>query len=444
MNELSKIVSVRHYRLEALILAAAFLAVNVASALFQKPLSYHDGKGFEGVRYFQIAEEFAQGKPIAAEAPFVYRAGTPFLAAHVSKRDLFFSFKAVNIVANILSLALLIVWLRLYVRDWKIRVLLGLMYLLQWDAPPRFLWFSIIHTDPWLWVFLLAGLIGIYHVQHGGPLARRWLAILCATSFVGVMFREVALMIPVALLFAHKPLACADGVSATLKALRWPSIALFLPLVFGAFGLFFVRLHVTQTDTYSFAWTAAHWIYTKSLPNIVHPWLLAFGPMLFLVIYDWRRASGFLAKNQFLLIYLLGFAVLAYIGGSDSERLTFWTMPAVYVLLGRAVEEHRVLLRSTPLILTLAVCQLIASRAFMLTPDFPNEHPARSVPLFTPGLGHDFSYMDTVSILGGRAVEMASLIEYLVFGLILFEWLNHRRRKLTLLSSETHSSEVRA
>jgi len=71
----------------------AFVILNILGAKFQKQISYNEGKGWEGVAYYQVAGQFAKGQPIAAEAPMVYRIGTPFLVSKVAPNDIFLGYK---------------------------------------------------------------------------------------------------------------------------------------------------------------------------------------------------------------------------------------------------------------------------------------------------------------------------------------------------------------
>ena len=74
-----------------------------------------------------MADQMARGvRPVTADAPMVYRVGTPALAALVHRAgwdggDLFGAFWAVNLAANAFSLALLTAWLRRFVGDWRVR-----------------------------------------------------------------------------------------------------------------------------------------------------------------------------------------------------------------------------------------------------------------------------------------------------------------------------------
>ena len=60
---------------------------------------------------------------------------------------------------------------------------------------------------------------------------------------------------------------------------------------------------------------------------------------------------------------------LSFIGGSDTERFAFWTLPVVYLLLARAIERHREILRSIPLVAAFATVQAVSARLFWGIPD---------------------------------------------------------------------------
>src|SRR5215471_15199780 len=109
-------------RFELAIVLAMFVLVNIVSAFSQVQIGVNDGKGWDGAWYVTVAQEISSGKPLVAEAPFVYRVGTPFLAALVDKDNLILGFKVVNLAANVTLTVLLMLWLRLFVRDWRVRL----------------------------------------------------------------------------------------------------------------------------------------------------------------------------------------------------------------------------------------------------------------------------------------------------------------------------------
>ncbi len=428
-----------HRLWEVSILLFAFVVINLLCCRFQKQISYDEGKGWEGVGYYQVAQEFVEGKPIAAEAPMVYRIGTPFIVSKVAPHNIFLGYKIVNTVANFLMLCLLIVWLRLHLGDWRVRTGLLLLFLMQWDTPVRWLWYYPAHTDPWMWVFILSGLIAI-HWYREGQNTRLWLAALCGLSAVGVIFREVVLAIPIVLLFARNPLA-RNGTWQTVRRgdgslwldlnpkLRRPMLSEFLPLICALIVWTFVHRAATPTEPFSFLHTAVQWLRAKSLITYLHGWMLAYGVIIFLPVFFWRQSVDFLKARQDFLVYVLFFALMGYVGGTDTERLLYWSMPVVIVLIGKLIEDNRTILRSVPLLLFLGVCQLISTRAFLLTPDYTHGIVSHSIPFFTP-LRNAY-FMDLFSFHGTPRVMRISLLEYLAFAGVFCFWLARRRAKVS-------------
>jgi len=160
--------------------------------------------------------------------------------------------------------------------------------------------------------------------------------------------------------------------------------------------------------------------------------MLAYGVVIFLPMFFWRPAWKFLNTRQDFLVYLFFFALMGYVGGTDTERLLYWSMPVVFVLIGKIAEDNHAILRSSPLVLFLGVCQLISSRAFLLTPDYTHGIVSHSIPFFTP-LWNAY-FMDLYSFHGTPKVMWISLLEYLAFAGILCFWLARRRATIAKLS----------
>lgn len=424
-------------RAEAWLLALAFVLVNLAGAWFQPQITKDGGKGWEGIEYYRMADAMARGlHPVTAEAPMIYRVGTPALAALLHRTggdggDLFTAFRGVNLVANALALALLVAWLRRFLGDWRLRAALGLAWLLQWDTPTRWLWFYPAHADAWMWVFLLAGLLAVDACRTHGPTPAR-MALVAVLGAFGVLFREVVAVVPLTLLFVDNPLRRDPNGG------RWrvhlPRPALALPL-FVTLLVFFALRHsgfVRQTDDYAFVSTAIHWLHAKRPWLYVHGWLAAFGPaVLAPILIGWRQGWTFLRDRQDLIVYLAAFAVLGQIGGTDTERLLYWTMPVVFLLAGRALETNRAALSGSPaLVAVLVLAQLLTTRAlFWPIPDYPDAAANPHVlPLLTP-IGPRVPYLDLFSFFAPRRVELALLASNLLALGVLVVWLARRVRR---------------
>lgn len=414
--------------LEVLILLTAFLLVNLIGQIFQKPISLNKGRGWDGIVYYSVAEQFLKGQQPRAGAPFVYRIGTPFLVSLFFKEDLLLGFKVVNLIANGVTVFLLLLWLQLNLLTWEVRVILVLLFITQWHGPVRFVYFYPVYVDPWIFVFLLAGLIGIHKVILKTNL--RTLGFLGLICWVGVLFREAMMVIPVASLFATNPIQYKRGLCAKWSDLRITSLikipppVFLVPVVLAISGFLGVRRIVTQINDYSFLETALYWAYQKPFLAYLHGWFVTFGPLIFIPLYNWRRVLSYLMDRQFLLVYLVGFAILAWIGGSDTERILYWALPVVYLLMGKSMEEHKELLVSPGLVTVLVGSQLISQRVFWTLPDLPNPFIS-SLPILTVP-GNKFPYMDLWSYHGERIVEFVSLLQYTFLGVLLLGWFHYR------------------
>ena len=354
--------------------------------------------------------------------------------------DLFLCFKIVNLTANTLTLALLILWLRRFVGDWRIRVALGLMFLLQWDTPTRWLYFYPAHTDPCMWVFLLASLLAVerYREQPG---AGRMLLV-AVLGAVGVAFREVVLVVPAAFLFARNPVreawrrgagfwhgaTCLGRLGAKPRRSRR-----------GLAALLAVRVMVRQTNDYSFAATAAHFLYDKPWPVYLQSVFLAFGPVG--VVPDpstgGRPVPFWPAGNTSRLISPRS-RCWGLIGGTDTERLLYWAMPVVYVLIGRTLEEQR----AEP------VAAVVAAGGLSPPPNWSPAGPSSGrsriipaptrnvLPVFTP-FGRKIPFMELFSYYQSHPVQLASLAAYLAVGALLALWLGWKRQGHRTVPLET-------
>ena len=415
-------------RLDVLITLALFVAVNVASFYFQKPLTYNQGRGWDGWVYHSVAEQFKAEKWPIGEAPFVYRIGTPLVVAAFFGDNLLTGFKVVNVCANLVTTLLFLCWLRLYLRDWRIRLLMTALFMLAWHGPVRFVYFYPALCDNGLFVFLMAGLLSIQKLRAAPGIGGFFT--LAIITLAGVIVREVMIIIPLAALFVSNPLVLSRPTDtswlfaqAERAWRRFPWWAL-LPLAAALLGMLCVRWVVTPHPSipYEFFGTALWWLYNKSLLLYAQAWFVTFGPIIVAPIYFWRESWQFLARNQFQLVFLVGVAAAAWIGGTDTERFLFWSVPVVFLLVGKALENHAILSRVGLFPLVLLGTQLISQRAFWVIPDFPRPFvtpfPVLTFPTST------FQYLDLYSCHGNRSIQMLVLLEYVILVMILLVWLN--------------------
>ena len=321
---------------EVLIVVVAFVIINLLSFHFQQPLSVNEGKGWDESNTIRWRNSSAQGAQPSAPGPFVYRLGTPFLVARLFPSSLLHGFFVVNFAANIIFVVLLVAWLRLYLANWKVRVLLVLLYMASWHHPPRLTYFCAALTDNWGNVFTLTGLIAIE--KMGSRASWSWLMGISLLSFVGVLFRENVFLVPVAALFAGNPTAWDPKAFVPIRLRCRPPLRTFLPLTLTLIALVCVRSITIKTNHYSYLSEIINWILTKNPSAYIHDLFICYGVIPYLLLFFWRIVLASLAARQFQFVFLSGVALLAYIGGLDMVRFFGWAAPVVLLLVGRIVE----------------------------------------------------------------------------------------------------------
>jgi hypothetical protein len=300
---------------EFVLVAALCAAVVIASLIFQPQIAVNNGQGWDGAFYYQMAEQAAGGKPIATEAPFVYRVLVPLAAATLFANDLMLGFKVVNATAILATIVLLVLWLRLHIDSWLLRVVLVALFMTQWTGPLRtFFWYPVL-VDYWLLPGVLAGLLIIDRLRRGGRQVV-WVPLLCLVSMLAVSVRESGLLIPLAGVFTYNPIGGRlTDLPARFRDLLAIPRALALPVLasVAVFGL--VRLAVMSSSSYGFAREAVRWLLRKSPNNYAQAWLIAYGPILVLPIFYWRACWQFLRHHQAEAVFLGALTVISWIGG---------------------------------------------------------------------------------------------------------------------------------
>jgi hypothetical protein len=234
---------------------------------------------------------------------------------------------------------------------------------------------------------------------------------------------------------AARPLLVKDGT----QHWQWrpPEWKNCLPFACGFLAFLSTRLVGHQTDHYSFWEQIYRFLYDKPVLSYIHSWFLAFGPVLFILLYDWRNARDFLQREQWLALFLAAGMGFGFVGGTDTERLQYWSMPCVYVLLGQAIDRHRTLFASWPLIAYFAIGQILSSRILWTTPDYPTNF-THTFPLLQQ-FGSNVQLLDLFSFHGYRPKETLSLVEYLIFGGIVLYWMSWREKQINAPLHETDS-----
>lgn len=420
MSDTAEARSTRPLLPELLIASVIFIAINLALAFSQPQIGVNDGLGWDGVQYATVAQQLASGERPTAEAPFVYRVGTPLAAALIAPRDLVAGFRIANLAGNAATVALLVFWFRIHIADRRVRLAMLLAFMLAWHGPVRFFWFYPIASEHLAFAANVAVLLGGWSLRE--RLSLPLLAGLAAVAFAGTLVRETALLAPAVLPLAR-------------LRLRPASALLLLPLAAGLIAFVAAHMVGTQTNTYSYLHAVLDWFREKSIFVYVLGWWNAYGPLLVLPVVTWRASIFFLRANPMLLAFLALAAILGWVGGQDTERYVFWAAPIVYALAGRAIAS---LIDTLPAVAvaSLGLLQLLSERVGLAIPQPRELDPLTLAPdrglggvtfALTP-LGGE--YFDLWSFWMPRVAKAILLGEYAVCAVVIFAVLTRAGRRV--------------
>lgn len=414
---------------EAAFAAAIVAAFGLWSAVIQAPASVIV---WDAVQYLMMAEQLAAGQMVAAEAPYVYRLGTPWIVATLWPGDPMRGFFLLNVAcASAVGVALSL-WLRQGIDRLGVRLALVALYAAAWHGPVRYTHYNPAYVDPLFLVFVFAGLAVTSSLRHGITPGR--IAALTLLTVAGTLGRETMLLVPAAALFVLNPLPLPGVTVDWRRAIPWPVL---IPLAAGAATLAFTFQIVEADTTRNYFAAAAQWI-RKAPTSYLLAWFTAYGPVVAVLFFDWRGVARDLATRQHLLAYLGMCTVLAYFGGSDTERFHFWALPVVYLLLGRAVERRWPVVRGPLVAGSLLAAQAVAARVFWAIPDTQGEAPALGA---TDGLSaRVYGILDRLFVIehfhwnlwssfGSQPFKLLRLAAYLAVTAA-FVWVLSRRARL--------------
>jgi hypothetical protein len=407
-------------------IAGAFLTLGWA---LQKPTNV---VLWDARQYYALAGQFATGDTPFAEVPYVYRIGVPWLASRLRPSDPRSAFGLINVVSAVAIALLLDVWLWRWIGSPAVRLGMVALCAAAWLGPARYLFFNPGYVDPPFIACVLAALIVVSVLAHDCSNAN--LALLTGLVIFGTFIRETMAIPAAAFVFVNNPIRSRwSGLSA---APRVPGWALWIPIAAATLTIAWTHALVTvDTAERSFLGAVFQYLHKSPLSYLL-AWFTAFGPVLAIVAFDWRAAARTLADHEWLLVFGVLCGGLAFIGGSDTERFAYWSLPVVYLLLGRAIERHKAMLGSAGLATSILVLQAVSARVFWGIPDPAGDATglaAQSWPARVYGVVDRLVVMDGFhwnlwSSFGSRPFRLVRLAAYLIVTVALVSWMRVRAR----------------
>lgn len=389
------------------------------SFIFQEPISYNSGLGWDGAEYFKAAKSIAENRAPEAKAPFVYRMGTPYLVAKLFPQDLKAGFFYLNLVFSVINIFLVQLFLGLFIKNRALLISGVILYAGYWQAPLRLTFFYPAHADPAALTFLFAGLFLVFYHKKTGQI--RWILFyLTALTFAGGFFREICL-VPAFIYFADTFYKRKIIPASSTRAYLSP-----LPLFAGIAAVLIAKSLVVQTNSYSFITAAAGNLYGKSLIRFIHAAFLAWGPILILPLFFRKSSKEFYRQNPMMLLLIGIFIFFGFSGGFDTERILFWGAPAMYILAAYVFEENCKIAGDRLFLAVLITSQVISSRMFFPTPDYSKGF-YKSIIFLTEIPGTNF--LNLFTSYGNQKPLLISFTEYLGVFIFLYIVLALKKRK---------------
>jgi hypothetical protein len=402
---------------KVLCLAGLFVLVSVQLAIYaryQPQIAMGNGRGDDGVFYGLMAEQAAQGRPLQADAPFVYRIGTPWLVGQLSRwtpLSVDEAFRAVNLVGYFV-LILLLYLLALRFCSPPYAAFVCLLYSLPFYGYARVIFFYPVHVDT-LWYILVLGALLLMLRSHCGP---GTLALLVLLSVLATLVRETGIVIPLIFLLSRDPFRRLFAGPPAGDSTRRLELMGGLAMLAGsllAIGL--THLVVEPTGAYTFLAAASESVRLNAVWHVVVAFYLGCGGALLGVFLIQLRPTGlFFRTHPELSAFAALFFLLAFVGGVDTVRFFSWAAPALLIAIAVGVESLVVEARTVqPAIRFLRYGLLVA----LLTVSLLTLHPFG---------GYYDDYSDWLMWGGMQGSRMSSLLPvlggFLAMGIVGLLW----------------------
>ena len=309
--------------------------------------------------YFLMAQQLGAGETVTAAAPYAYRLLVPWMAGTCCAGDIQRAFLVINLLSGIALVWLLVIWLRRFVDNAVVRVLVAAACVLQWHGPVRFVFYYPAYVDPLFQALVVAALIAAERLLDRRSTGAA--TIYATIVAIGTAARETMLIVPVC--------AVAGAIFNRGGSRSWRISWAASALAAGAAVYLLARTVVDPRGGYRFADAVALHLAGKPIESLALVWFIAFGPVLAVVLYDWRGTLAFLSQRVDLAAMPIVYFVLAYVGGHDTERYLFWSAPVVYLLIARSIERHQRVIGSAAVATVLITAQLLAERVLWPVPD---------------------------------------------------------------------------
>lgn len=371
------------------------------------------GELWDAEEYCRMARQVSHGQAISAAKPFVYEIALPTLVGLFHREHVIPIFKIFNFLFGIFTVYWFIKFLRLLFPERIILYILVLLFITNLSSPVRFPSAYPAYTDPAHYFF---SILILYLSYKWEKLSASKTLLLCLLAFFGCLFREVVIIAPIAGVFAHRiRLAYSrNWIDIPSRKQLFMSLA---PILCALLAILTTHLIVKPTGDFLFLPFALQCAknFIKRPLRYVLSLLIAFGPVFLITLFANMSLAKELIKNQMLLAYGAGVALVAFIGGYHTERFFFWAYVVFLPIIGWAIRYMQCESRRIRVLMFLAfmVFQVIGHRIFMgIPPIYFLPSPERPQYFVLAPYGRDIHYHQMSTDAMSKPLKKLYLAQY--------------------------------
>ena len=360
----------------------AVIATLFYYGISQQTISIENGHPYDSQVYFNMAKQVAAGLPVSELRPFTYRIGLPYIVGSLFPDNIAMGFTLLNLSFAFLTAMVLFLFARSFDLSRVTSLFIVLCFVCAPQSPARFTHFIPAYTDPSALFFIM---FFLYLLRITSQISFRGSLLISLIALLGVLFRELSIC--GVLIFVFGKCFRLQGSLPFLSVRSWSQLGICLiPLAVSCVAIILVHQFVDGTGDYAYIrQMGAVFSGLIRRPDVfVLSWFTSFGVIpLILLVFARRPLMDFLARHQFVGVYLFGCVLLALLTGFHTDRIVFWSFPAVLLLFGVVIEARPFDDHSSRLKLAfyapLIFGQVLAWRAWLPIPDDPGAE------LFNPG-----------------------------------------------------------
>lgn len=401
-----------------IVVTIAFIIINVISFFVQDRIYLNDGKGWDGLNYFNVTEQIKNDVPISGRKPFVKRILLPYVISILPLKILD-GFFLINLIANFISSLLLFKWLSKFTKNNIIPIACCLFFMLHWLSFVRFNHFYPANCDPLTFLSILIILLLLQQLYEN-PKDKKALIWFCITIFISTFNREFSALFTFPLLFIYKPFSVDKFFFVDLKRIKKALPVFIFPFLSAIPATLIVSSQVAHmTHEYNFIFPIKAILFTKSISELLLSVFNIYGLFFIVFLFFYKTIISELEKHQHLIPFFLLSIVLSWFGAGDTERFVIWFSPILFVFLIAILEQHHQLLKKLPIVLLLSIPMIFTLRIFAPIPQPYNYlEKVFHIPILTTINQRD--YINGFAYTANENFVFVALCQYVALSILLF------------------------